>query len=112
MAIGSYYRPCVKRRKLLTKNTGGTPSANGYTDTNIRGYLGSSSKSYDYIGGKYITTASYKFYSGHSDFEFDDLIYYDSMWLRVISEPKAAGNKKHHYKLYVVVDKTINGVPG
>lgn len=99
--IEEVYIDCIRKRPNITHSSTGRPLKTSYTDTNIKGYLGSQTDIPGYVGGKYVITAQYKFFTNDFSIQPGDFIEYENNVYETIGIPKNTAHQNSHIRIIV-----------
>lgn len=104
LGIEEFFVPCVRKRSTATTvNTKYEYQNTTYASTNINGYLGSRNTLEQVIDDKTTLKTQYKFYADDLAMLYGDIITYESIDYRVISNPQNTAHQNSHVK--VIVEK-------
>lgn len=104
LGIEEFYVPCVRKRSTATTvNTKYEYQNTTYVSTNINGYLGSRSTLEQVLEGKTTLKTQYNFYCDDFAMAYGDIVTYESIDYRVISNPQNTVHQNSHIK--VIVEK-------
>lgn len=99
--IEEVYIDCIRKRPNLGHSSTGRPTKDSYTDTGIKGYLGSQTDVSGFVAGKYVMTTQYKFFTDDFEIKAGDFIQYENNTYEVKGLPKNTAHQNSHIRIMV-----------
>lgn len=97
MSIKRFYVTCYKLEPTETLNDKLVPIKT-YTETEIKGYIGSGSDTVLRVADKDTIESRYKFYCNDFTLSLGDLIKYEGETYEVVAKPRNTAHRNHHIK--------------
>ena len=100
MSIKKYYVDCSRLRPDENLNSRNVP-IKSYTETAIKGYIGSGSDNIIRVADKDTIETRYKFFCNDFSLAVGDLIKYENKTYEVVGPPRNTAHKNNHIKTTV-----------
>ena len=99
--IEEVFIDCIRKRPNLNYSNTGRPTKDTYTDTAIKGYLGSQTDIPSFVAGKYVVTTTYNFFTNDFNINANDFIEYENNTYEIKGIPKNTAHQNSHIRVIV-----------